>query len=740
MAYHFSPHFTNRLADEKSPYLRQHAQNPVNWFPWGDEAFEASRRENKPIFLSIGYSTCHWCHVMAHESFEDPEVAQLMNDNFISIKVDREERPDIDHLYMNVCQILTGGGGWPLTIFLLPDRRPFFAGTYFPKHSRFRRVGMVELIGRIRLALETKSGQLEQSATELVSAIQQVAAVGGMGKPLTEEVLDLAFKQLVNAFDEKNGGFGDAPKFPTPHNLMFLLRFGKRTDKAVAGAMVEKTLLSMRQGGLYDQIGFGFHRYSVNSDWKIPHFEKMLYDQALLILAYLEAWQVTRNPLWSQTVREIFSYVGRDLTSPEGVFYSAEDADSEGFEGQYYLWKLSEIRDLLDTSDSGRSGQSINDSRINADLKTEKSVYPPYSSNTMFFQELFYLTEEGNFSEIGHPQEGGLNVISQTRSMKEVAVRQGISETDVESRFEVLRKMLFKTRCRRVRPHRDEKILTDWNGLMIAALARGARVLNSSDNLQQARRAADFILKKLVRSDGRLLHRYYDGEAGIQALLDDYAFFIWGLIELYESSFEPGYLADALVLTRQCLDHFWDAEQGGFFLSADDAEKLLVRSKEIYDGATPSGNSVMTLNLLRLSRLTGDPSLEERAAILLRAFSRKVGSVPMAHTHMLMALSFALGPVAEIVITGTPEAPDTNAMVSSIREEFLPDSVILFRPTESDKPDSQITQLAPFCRGLHSIEGKATAYICRDFTCSTPITDPASALKILKTAPGKAIV
>ncbi|TKJ45155.1 thioredoxin domain-containing protein, partial [Candidatus Aerophobetes bacterium Ae_b3b] len=514
----------NRLIFEKSPYLLQHADNPVDWYPWGPEAFEKARKENKPVFLSIGYSTCHWCHVMARESFEDSEVARLMNEVFVSIKVDREERPDIDNVYMMVCQMITGSGGWPLTIIMTPDQKPFFAATYIPKERRFGRMGMLELIPRIKELWTTRRDEVLSSANEITAALQQVSQ-DAPGEELDETTLDLAYEQLAKRFDEQHGGFGGAPKFPTPHNFLFLLRYWKRTNTERALQMVEKTLQAMRRGGIYDHIGFGFHRYSTDSHWFVPHFEKMLYDQATLAIVYTEAYQATGKEEYAQTAREIFTYVLRDMTAPEGGFYAAEDAESEGEEGKFYLWTEEEIRQVLGSEEAA------------------------------LIVKIFNIEEGGNFIEQVTGRRTARNVLHLTKSVKELASELKMSDYDLQKRLQAMRQKLFTYREKRIHPHRDDKILTDWNGLMIAAFAKGARVFDEPRYAEAARGAVDFILKNMCTSDGELLHRYRDEQAALPAQVDDYAFLIWGMLELYETIFEVRYLQIALDLNRDLIEH-----------------------------------------------------------------------------------------------------------------------------------------------------------------------------------------
>ncbi|MBM4035461.1 MAG: thioredoxin domain-containing protein [Planctomycetes bacterium] len=706
----------NRLAKEASPYLLQHATNPVDWHPWGDEAFALARRLDKPVFLSIGYSTCHWCHVMAHESFEDPEVAKLLNEAFVCVKVDREERPDVDGVYMAVCQALTGGGGWPLTIVMTPDKKPFFAGTYFPKEGRFGRPGLLELIPRISETWRTRREHVAKSAERIAEALRRVDRPSGAEEGVRRgaaghqevgvETLQAAAGQLAERFDPQHGGFGDAPKFPTPHNLAFLLRHWRRSGDQHALAMADRTLDAMRLGGIWDHVGFGFHRYSTDARWLVPHFEKMLYDQALLALAYTEAFQATGKPAHRETARDILAYVLRDMTAPEGGFWSAEDADSEGEEGKFYLWSVPEVAKLVGPEDAGLAIKLLN------------------------------LAPEGNFVDQVHGVRTGMNI---PHLAAPVAVEH-------RERFEAIRQRLFAAREKRVRPHKDDKVLTDWNGLMIAALARAAQAFGEPRYAEAAERAAAFALKELRRPDGRLRHCWVaqasrlwptgkmpvpPGRASAApAHADDYAFLTWGLLDLYEATFSVRWLEAALELNRLLLAHHWDDAAGGLFFTADDGEKLLFRQKELYDGAAPSANSVALSNLLRLSRVTGHASLEDRAARLTRAFAADVARMPSAFTQFLCGLDFALGPSHEAVIAGRPGAPDTLAMLAAIRTSFLPNKVLLFRPADEAAP--AIARLAPYTAAQVPLDGKATAYVCQAGACKAPTTDPAEALAALR--------
>jgi len=681
----------NRLQHEQSPYLLQHADNPVDWYPWGEEAFRRARAENKPIFLSIGYSTCHWCHVMEHESFEDSGVAALMNEAFVSVKVDREERPDVDAVYMSVAQVLTGQGGWPLTIIMTPEGRPFYAATYIPKASRYGRLGMVELIPRILTIWQTRREEIDRSADQIVAALQRIDGIYAPGGALTAGALEEAFRALESEFDETNGGFGERPKFPTPHNLLFLLRYWKRSGNRQALEMVEATLQAMRRGGIFDQVGYGFHRYSTDAQWLVPHFEKMLYDQAMLALAYTEAYQATGKELYERTAREVLTYVLRDLRSPEGGFYSAEDADSEGEEGRFYLWSYGELA----------------------------SVLAPEELQELL--EVSTVEKGGNYLEEAGGRKTGTNIL---------ALKDGYGELPAAARDK-----LFRVRSERARPLRDDKILTGWNGLMIAALARAAAVFDDPEYLNAGAAAADFLLSGLVDGQGRLLRRYRGGEAAIQAYAEDYAYLIWGLLELYEAGFEARYLGEAFRLMDRLLELYWDErdEGGGFFQTADDAEELLVRGRSFVDSALPSTNSVALMALLRLGAIGERPDYQERAERLAGVYGAQASRVPGGFSFALSAADFLLGPAYEVVIAGRPEAPDTQEIARALRREYLPSRVLLLRPTGG--PEPPILALAPFVREYRDLDGRAAIYVCRDRACRLPTTELSAALQSLKGEP-----
>jgi len=672
----------NRLAKSKSHYLLQHAENPVAWHPWGEEAFQKATKEDKPVFLSIGYSTCHWCHVMAHESFEDHGVADILNDHFISIKVDREERPDVDQIYMTVCQALTGRGGWPLSIFMTSDKKPFYAGTYFPKESRLGMPGFMDICRNIATAWQSNRRQLLESSERITAAIQP-ARRSDPERELDAKTLKNCFEHFRNAFDSQWGGFGSAPKFPTPHNYSFLLRWYRRTGDKNALAMVEKSLRSMRMGGMFDHIGLGFHRYSVDERWLVPHFEKMLYDQALLSLAYTEAYQVTGLDGYRRVVREIATYVLRDMAGPEGGFYCAEDADSEGEEGRFYVWKPQEIREHL----GAEAGE--------------------------LFCRFYSITESGNF-------EHGRSIPHMTEAVDSFAGRVGLSPEELDLRLSRARERLFAVREKRIHPLKDDKILSAWNGLMIAALARAYQALGESTYRDAAQRSADFVLNQQRNDNGRLYRRYRLGERAIPGFLEDYAFVVWGLIELYESTFEVRYLQEALALNQAMVDLFWDETGGGFFFSGKDNEQLIAQSKDIYDGATPSGNSVAVMNLLRLGRMTGDTALEKRAESSIRTFASQVAAYPMGFTQLLAAVDFLIGPSQEIVVAGDPRNETTQGMIQEIHRAFLPNKVFLFR--EPAARHSDIDDVAPFVKDIAAASDQPTLFWCEEFACKEPIT------------------
>jgi len=679
----------NRLIFEKSPYLLQHAANPVDWYPWGEEAFARANKEDKPVFLSIGYATCHWCHVMERESFEDPEVAALLNNHFVPIKVDREERPDIDQIYMAVCQAVTGMGGWPLTVILTPDRKPFFAGTYFPKESRLGRTGLMDLIPRVGDLWVNSREELLDSAEKITGHLQR-SSQDSRGN-LDPDVLHQAFDQLSGRYDELQGGFGTAPKFPSPHNLLFLTRYWERTGDSQALAMVENTLQKMRLGGIYDHIGFGFHRYSTDAAWRLPHFEKMLYDQAMLVMAYLEAYLATGKEVYADVVREVITYVLRDMTNPEGGFYSAEDADSEGEEGLFYLW----------TKEQFQEGMGPEAGKL--------------------FHSLFNLRDEGNYTDEATHQLTGRNLLYLNSPLEDLANETQYQPEELLNRWEEIRSHLFEIREGRVHPLKDDKILTDWNGLMIAALAKAGAGLGEPAYIRAASRGVEFIWGNLRDEEGKLLKRFRDGQAGLSAHLDDYAFLIWGLLELYQADFQTAHLEKALTLTEIMINDFWDQENGGFFFTASGRSDLIHRGKEIYDGALPSGNSAAFDVLNRLGRLISDPELNRISSMIGEAFSSRINQVPQGYTHFLAGYLTATGATCEVVIAGDPDREDTKEMIRRLRGHYSPSRVVLLR---REDPDQALLGFIPILKEQIPLDGKATAYVCRDFKCSQPTTDP----------------
>ncbi len=602
----------NRLIHEKSPYLLQHAENPVDWYPWSAEAFEAARRADKPVFVSIGYATCHWCHVMEHESFEDPRTAELLNDTFVCIKVDREERADIDAVYMAACQLISGSGGWPLSIFMTAEREPFLAATYIPRENRFGRPGLQQLCRQIDKLWRTERTRVMDSVAAIRERwVRSFDFVPG-GDP-TGDLLQTAVDRLHTEYDPRHGGFLPAPKFPLPHRLQLLLRHHRRTGDRKSLEVVTHTLDAMRRGGIWDHVGFGFHRYSTDERWLLPHFEKMLYDQALLAEAYLEALAATGQDGFGRTAREIFTYVLRDMTDAEGGFFTAEDADSEGREGKFYLWTEQEFRAVLGERDGAR------------------------------WAAILGFEAGGNFREEAGGGRTGENIAHLKRPLAQWAAELGVTAEELEGQWRSVRQKLFDARKKRIPPLRDDKILTDWNGLMIAALATGGRVLQDTAYLDAAARAAEWVLARLTDRRGRLLHRFRDGQAAIRAHAEDYAFLIYGLLELHRAASDERWLRTAVRLQQEMLADFWDERQGAFFMTPSDQHDLPVRPKEIYDGAIPSANSVAYQNLLHLSGLTGEPRWEARAAQLARAVSGTVRRHPAAFTRFLLGVDTALG-------------------------------------------------------------------------------------------------
>jgi hypothetical protein len=667
---------SNHLVNEKSPYLLQHAHNPVDWYPWGEEAFAKARKEDKPVFLSIGYSTCHWCHVMAQESFEDEEVAGLLNQRFICIKVDREERPDLDAVYMEACQAMTGQGGWPLSVFLTPEQKPFFAGTYFPREGGFGRPGFKEIIVRLYEEYKKNPKKISEIGQKIVAALQREGKGAG---ELGEDDLHSCFHRLEQVYDQEYGGFGSPPKFPAPHNLMFLLRYHRWTGEGKALEMVTRTLDAMAAGGIYDHLGYGFSRYSTDRTWLVPHFEKMLYDNALLAIAYIEAWQVTGKGRYMSITREILDYVEEKMTSPQGGYYSAEDADSEGVEGKFYLWDKGEVM---------------------------KALGPEQGA---LFCSAYDISDKGNFAGENIP-----NLVE--KDLEEVANRHNLPLDQLLLILEHCRQKLFSLREARIHPHKDDKILTAWNGLMIVAQALAARSFGEEKYLERAKKAFAFIEKNLV-ADGRLMARWREGETAHKAYLDDYAFMLWACHELYAASLDSAYLVKAKKLVQDMAALFWDREKGGFYFSGGDAEELMIRPKTAEDGAMPSGNSVAARELIRLARLTGTPEYEALANQLLSAFAPRVKQYPAGFTHLLQAVYFGFASGQEVIVLGDWEDEETRQLLTRLQQSFLPEISWLAARNPQD-----LEEVAPFAAKLPS-SAQGSVRICHQYACSLPETD-----------------
>ena len=679
----------NRLAREKSPYLLQHAYNPVDWYPWGEEAFEKARRENKPIFLSIGYSTCHWCHVMEHESFENDSVAELLNRYFVAIKVDREERPDVDRLYMTAMQAMGQGGGWPLNAFLTPDLEPFFGGTYFPPSSAMGRPGMTEVLPRVHEVWEQQHEQVVANARKVMAAIASLGAPDAAAAD-HESLFAQCAGYLAHGYDAERGGFSPAPKFPSVVNLNFLVRWWARDPSGHREAlvMVRRQLDAMRAGGIHDQLGGGFHRYSTDAEWLVPHFEKMLYDQAQLAWAYLEGYQATRDPRYAATARDIFAYVGRDLSAPEGGFYSAEDADSEGEEGRFYVWTPAEVEAIAGQEDAAP------------------------------FMFRYGVTPRGNF-------EHGTSILHEAHSMEETAARFKLAEPEAELRIGRARERLLVARGKRVRPHRDDKVITAWNGLMISAFARGARVLGDGALCDRAARAAEFVWTRLHDArTGALSRRWRDGEAKVSGQLDDYAYYALGLVDLYEASLDPAWLARAKTIVEGMTARFWDEQEGAFFESPAGDAHLKVRMKDGFDGAEMAGNSIAALDLQRLGTLLDRRDWLGQARRTFDYYARRLAGGPAAMPQLLVAMDLAQATPRHIVIAGRPDAPDTRALIAEFDGRFLPHDALML--VDGGERQKALATLAPFVAPLASQHGKATAYVCVNYACRLPTTDHAA--------------
>ena len=705
--------FTNRLAHEKSPYLLQHQHNPVDWYPWGEEAFEKARREPKPIFLSVGYSTCHWCHVMAHESFENPEIAKLMNENFVNIKVDREERPDVDRVYMTYVQATTGSGGWPMSVFLTPDLKPFYGGTYFPPEDRYGRPGFPTVLRRLAEAWKSEHEKVLGAANEAIQALKTYTASGpAESAAVGKEVVAVALNQLTRSFDEDLGGFGGAPKFPRPVTLNLLFHIAAREghesrDGKAALGMALLTLQKMAEGGMHDHLGGGFHRYSVDKFWHVPHFEKMLYDQAQLASSYLDAFQITRDATYARTARDIFDYVRRDMTDAGGGFYSAEDADSllekgkpEHAEGAFYVWTKDEIVHAL-----GEDAAAV-------------------------FDRVYGVDAEGNAPEGSDPQGEfhGKNILIQRLSVPDAAKFFRQSESDLSASLAESRKKLVALRDQRPRPHLDDKIITAWNGLMISAFARGAQILDAPEYLASAQKAAHFIREHLWK-DGQLLRSYRQGASEVGGFCDDYAALIQGVLDLYEADFDIAWLQWAVELQARQDSLFLDTDHGGYFSVTKDAPNILLRMKEDYDGAEPSPNSVAAVNLLRLAQITGQKEYAERARATLAAFADQLSRAPTALPQMLVALDASLSKPRQIVIAGPASSEATRALLGEVHTHFIPNKIVLL--ADGAAGQQWLAERLEFLKTVGPLEGKPAAYVCQDFVCQLPTSDVSKLRELL---------
>ncbi|MFQ5594787.1 MAG: thioredoxin domain-containing protein [Anaerolineae bacterium] len=675
--------YTNRLINETSPYLLQHAHNPVDWYPWEEEALQRARDEDKPILLSIGYSACHWCHVMERESFESEDIARIMNENFVNIKVDREERPDLDTIYMDAVQAMTGRGGWPMTVFLTPDGEPFYGGTYYPPAPRHGLPGFPQVLEGVAAAYREQPDEVARVAKQLVGHLQATQQMQAGDGPLSDALLEGAYRQLRGNYDPVYGGFGAAPKFPQPTTLEFLLQHGHRTQNPIALKMVEQTLKQMARGGMYDQIGGGFHRYSVDAQWLVPHFEKMLYDNALLARAYLHAYQALGAPLYRRIVEETLDYVRREMTDAAGGFYSSQDADSEGEEGKFFVWTPAEIVQVLGQPD--------------ADV----------------ILDYYGVTGEGNFE--------GKNILHRPRDADVVAYRHDVSEVELSEVVMRSRQKLFQARAQRVPPATDTKVLTSWGSLMITAFAEAARVLSRPDYRQAAIQAAEFLLSALRREDGRLLHTYRAGQSRQPGFLEDYAFLIDALLALYETTFELRWLRMAGELAEQMIELFWDDENGGFFTTGADQKQLVARPKDLLESAIPSGNAVAAHALQRLAILTARPDYQRRAVDVLRLVRDILEQHPRAMGHMLTALDFYVARPPEIAIVGQAGAEDTGAFLDVVRTRYLPNKVVALRTPDAG---ADIETLIPLLEGKTMLDGRATAYVCQNYACRQPVTTP----------------
>ena len=681
----------NKLQTENSPYLLQHATNPVNWYPWGEEAFAKAEKLDLPIFLSIGYATCHWCHVMEHESFEDREVALFLNENFISIKVDREQRPDIDSIYMAVCQMMTQRGGWPLSIFMTPSKEPFFAGTYFPKSNKNGMVGFLDLLPKIKEVWETKRDDVLKSAETIVSSLKDVANPSIPNSFITEKEMNEIFESLKDFYDEKHGGFGEAPKFPSPQNLVFLSNFFKNTNNKDSLRMIDQTLTSMLLGGIYDHIGFGFHRYSTDVKWLVPHFEKMLYDQATILEALYESYQVTKKDLFLQSGFEIKEYLKSNLQSPEGGFYSAEDADSEGEEGLFYIWSYKELEDVL-TPDEFQ-----------------------------FFKHLYNIEKEGNFLEETTKNYNGKNIIYLKNELKEFTNTFSLDEKSIFSESSRIKVKLKHLRDERNRPLLDDKILLDWNSMMISSLSKMYRATLDSDFIEVAMKANSFIESNMTQSSDQFFHCYRSGKASIDGFLDDYSFYTKSLIDLYESTLNPQYLKKAIAYCNAMIDMFWDDENGLFFLAKEDSKDLIVRQKNLLDGAIPSGNSTALFSLLKLSMYQGDEALFKKAELLSYKLGEMAKKFPINLGQFLANQYLFYGDNVQIVVTSELDSLDLNQELFKYLVNLRINKKTIFH-INSESARDEFIKISDKYSFLPSPSKEIKIYVCSGFSCKNPVS------------------
>jgi uncharacterized protein len=727
----------NRLAKEKSPYLLQHAHNPVDWYPWGEEAFAKARRENKPIFLSVGYSTCHWCHVMAHESFENEETAAIMNREFVNIKVDREERPDVDRVYMTFVQATTGGGGWPMSVWLTPDLKPFVGGTYFPPEDRYGQPAFKRVLERIAAAWKQDHEKIVDQSSKIISALResQTAQVAAATK-IDIHILQTAYDQFARSFDEKEGGFGTAPKFPRPVTLNFLTRFYARDPKSESGKHALEmdlfTLRKMAAGGMHDHLGGGFHRYSVDRHWHVPHFEKMLYDQAQIVVAYLEGYQITQDRQYAAVARDILDYVARDVTSKEGGFFSAEDADSPDSVAAVYDRRINESEKRAAIESSGAHRAPLQKSEGAFYVWTQKEIDAALGNEAEVFDYHYGVQPHGNAPEGSDPQDEfrGKNILIERHTIPETAKHFKKSEDEVRQLLARSREKLLSVRTKRPRPHLDDKIIAAWNGLMISAYARAAQVLDEPRYLEAATRAAGFLRTHLYDEKNKVLFRNYrEGRSAIEGFADDYAFVIQGLVDLYEASFDVEWLKFAVELQETQDRLFFDEKNGGYFSTSGKDSSVPLRLKDDNDSAEPAASSITALNLLRLAQFRDDKQMEERAKKTIDAFGPTLSHFASAMPQMLVALDFSLGKPRQIVIAGKHDASETKALLKEVHGHFLPNTILIL----ADGADAQkyLGEKNEAIRAMSTVDGKPAAYVCENFTCKAPVTDPRDLAKLL---------